>query len=92
VADRLYHASIARPSGCRRRPEDEIGLAVHLLKFQVVVGHSTGFGMSFMSPFGAPAATHFTTVSISASLSDRSFSKCWMPRLLSMCQGGIWRV
>ncbi len=56
------------------------------------LGHSTGFGMSFMSPFGAPAATHFTTVSISASLSERSFSKCWMPRLLSRCHGGICRV
>jgi hypothetical protein len=31
-------------------------------------------------------------VSISASLSERSFLKCWMPTVLSMCHGGIWRA
>jgi hypothetical protein len=47
--------------------------------------------MSFGSPFGEPASTHFTMVSISLSLSDRSFSKSWMPIVLSICQGGICR-
>jgi hypothetical protein len=31
-------------------------------------------------------------VSISLSESERSFSKSWMPIVLSMCQGGICRV
>jgi hypothetical protein len=49
-------------------------------------------GISFGSPFGAPASTHFTIVSISLSLSERSFSNSWMPIVLSMCQGGICRA
>ena len=69
------------------------GLPYSFSKFQPsVAGHSIGFGMSLASPFGAPAATHFTTVSISLSESERSFSKSWMPSDLSMCQGGICRV
>ena len=48
--------------------------------------------MSFGSPFGAPASTHRTMVSISSSLSERSFLKCWMPTVLSMCHGGICRA
>src|SRR5262245_3648095 len=49
-------------------------------------------GMSFGSPFGAPAATHDWIVSICSSLSERSFLNFWMPTVLSMCHGGIWRV
>src|ERR1051325_6678388 len=48
--------------------------------------------MSFGSPFGAPASTHFTMVSISLSDSERSFSNSWMPTVLSMCHGGICRA
>src|SRR6185436_14248428 len=51
-----------------------------------------GAGMSFGSPFGAPAATHARIVSICSSLSDRSFLNFWMPTVLSMCHGGIWRA
>src|SRR5260370_15283480 len=51
-----------------------------------------GGGMSFGSPFGAPAAAHCTMVSICSSLSDRSFLKCWIPTVRSICQGGICRV
>src|SRR6516162_129809 len=50
-----------------------------------------GFGISFGSPFGAPAATHAMMVSICSSLKDRSFLNCWMPMVLSMCHGGICR-
>src|SRR5262245_24345447 len=63
------------------------------LKFHPVSSaHLTGGGMSFGSPFSAPASTHFTMVSICTSLSDRSFSKCWMPTVLSIFQGGICRA
>ena len=48
--------------------------------------------MSFGSPFGAPASTQRTIVSICASLSDRSFLNSWMPIVLSMCHGGICRA
>src|SRR5262249_61946228 len=48
-------------------------------------------GMSFGSPFGAPAAIHVMIVSIWSSLSDRSFLNFWIPIVLSMCQGGICR-
>ena len=51
-----------------------------------------GGGMSFGSPFGAPAATHCTIVSICSSLSERSFLNFWMPTVLSMCHGGICRA
>ena len=47
--------------------------------------------MSLMSPFGMPPSTQRTRVAISSSESDRSFLKCWMPTVLSMCHGGIWR-
>src|SRR4029434_775082 len=61
-----------------------------LAKFQPCsFGHTLAAGMSFGSPFGAPASTHFTIVSISLSESDRSFSNSVMPTVLSMCQGGI---
>src|SRR4051812_39840863 len=50
-----------------------------------------GGGMSFGSPFGAPAATQARMVSICSSFSDRSFLNFWMPIVLSMCHGGIWR-
>ena len=64
-----------------------------LAKFHICsFGHFTGAGMSFISPFGAPASTHFTMVEICASLRERSFWKCWMPTFLSMCQGGICRA
>ncbi len=48
--------------------------------------------MSFGSPFGEPASTHFAMVSISLSVSERSFSNSWMPMVLSMCHGGICRA
>ncbi len=48
--------------------------------------------MSLGSPFSAPASTHFAMVSISLSESDRSFWNSWMPTVLSMCHGGIWRA
>src|SRR6185436_284479 len=51
--------------------------------------HTLAGGMSFGSPFGAPAATHCTMVSICSSLSERSFLNFWMPTVLSMCHGGI---
>src|SRR5262249_60270638 len=50
-----------------------------------------GAGMSFGSPFGAPAETHARMVSICSSFSERSFLNFWMPTVLSMCHGGIWR-
>src|SRR6266566_1585090 len=50
-----------------------------------------GFGMSFASPIGAPPDTHWRIVSICSSLSERSFLNFWMPTVLSMCHGGIWR-
>src|SRR5215217_7317652 len=52
-----------------------------------VSAHTFGAGMSFGSPFGAPAATHCRTDSICSSFSDRSFLNFWMPTVLSMCQG-----
>ena len=55
-------------------------------------GHLRGAGRSFGSPIGAPASTHRRIVSISSSDSDRSFLNCWMPTVLSMCQGGICRA
>src|SRR3989442_13509131 len=55
-------------------------------------GHCFGGGISFGSPFGTPASTHFTIVSICASGSERSFLNFWMPTVLSICHGGIWRV
>ena len=54
-------------------------------------GHSTGGGMSAGLPRGAPASTQATIVSISASVSEMSFSNSWMPIVLSMCHGGIER-
>src|SRR4029079_6924028 len=51
-----------------------------------------GAGMSFGSPFGAPAFTQLTIVSICSSESDRSFLNFWMPIVLSMCHGGICRA
>ena len=48
--------------------------------------------MSAGLPRGAPPSTQRTTVSISASVSDRSFWNAWMPTVRSMCHGGIWRV
>jgi hypothetical protein len=52
-------------------------------------GNFFGGGMSFGSPSGAPASTHRAIVSICWSESDRSFSKCWIPTVRSMCHGGI---
>src|SRR5262245_28776434 len=90
--DRLSHASCecagivncgdeTTRSGAPKRPA----------RFHIEAsGHVTGFGMSFGSPCGAPASTHLVIVSISASLSDRSFLNSWMPMFLSMCHGGIW--
>src|SRR5829696_3393202 len=46
-----------------------------LSKFQPCsLGHTFAGGMSFGSPFGAPASTHLVISSISVSDSDRSFS------------------
>src|SRR5438094_6303916 len=55
-------------------------------------GHCFGGGISFGSPLGTPASTHFTIVSICASDNERSFLNFWMPTVLSICHGGIWRV
>src|SRR5437870_400455 len=55
-------------------------------------GHCFGGGISFGSPFGTPASTHFTIVPICASDSERSFLNFWMPTVLSICHGGICRV
>ena len=55
-------------------------------------GHSRGGGMSAGSPPGAPPSTQRTTVSISASVSDRSFLNAVMPTVRSRCHGGICRV
>jgi hypothetical protein len=61
-----------------------------LAKFQTAAsGHWIAGGMSFGSPIGAPASTHWVIVSISRSVSDRSFLNSWMPTFLSMCHGGI---
>ena len=62
-------------------------------KFQTLSSaHVTGGGMSLGSPFGAPPSTQRTIVSICSSLSARSFWKCWIPMVRSMCHGGICRV
>src|SRR5829696_7517357 len=55
-------------------------------------GHTLAGGISFGSPFGEPASTHFTIVSISLSESERSFSNSVTPTVLSMCHGGICRA
>src|SRR5262245_26720050 len=55
-------------------------------------GHCFGDGMSFGSPLGAPAATQRRIVDICSSLNERSFLNFWMPMVLSICHGGIWRV
>ena len=54
-------------------------------------GQSIGGGRSAGLPSGAPASTHRTTVSISASVSEKSFLNAWMPTVRSMCQGGMMR-
>ena len=54
--------------------------------------NSTGGGMSAGLPRGAPASTQSTMVSISASLSERSYLKPCTPMFLSMNQGGMVRV
>ena len=48
--------------------------------------------MSAGSPSGAPASTQRTTRSICSSLSEMSLTNCWMPTVLSRCQGGISRA
>ena len=48
--------------------------------------------MSLASPSGEPESTQRTISAISASLSERSFENFWMPTVLSMDQGGIWRM
>src|SRR5437867_6588295 len=53
-------------------------------------GHSTGGGASFGSPCGAPASAHFTIVSMSACLSERSLANT--PCCGSANHGGIWRL
>src|SRR5262245_37290338 len=55
-------------------------------------GHCLGAGISLRSPLRAPASTHFTIVSICASLNDRSFLNSCIPTVLSTCQGGICRA
>ena len=54
-------------------------------------GHSTGGGRSAGSPSGAPPATQRTTVSISSSVSEKSFLNAWIPTVRSMCHGGMMR-
>src|SRR5438093_6704916 len=54
-----------------------------------VVANDRVGGMSTGLPIGAPLSTHFAIVAISASLSDGSFLKCWMPIVLSTYHGGI---
>ena len=48
-----------------------------------------GGGMSAGLPSGAPLSTQAAMASISASLSDGSFLKSWMPMSFSMYQGGM---
>ena len=55
-------------------------------------GHSRGGGRSAGSPWGAPASTQAPMVAISASLSDGSSLKRWMPMFLSTNHGGISRA
>jgi hypothetical protein len=50
---------------------------------------SSGFGMSAALPRGAPVSTHFAIIAISASLSDGSCLKPWMPMFFSTNHGGI---
>ena len=78
----------------QRRLDDEIRRPAELLaKFHTSsLANVFGGGMSFGSPCGAPASTHRTMVSICSSVSERSFLKCWMPTVLSMCHGGICRA
>src|SRR6185369_5952591 len=54
--------------------------------------HCTGAGMSLASPIGAPASTQLAMVAICSSDSEISFLNFCTPAVLSMCQGGIWRV
>src|SRR2546422_11449751 len=49
-------------------------------------------GVLKVAVVAAPASTHFKMVSICASDSERSFLNFWMPTVLSICHGGIWRV
>src|SRR4051794_23744532 len=51
------------------------------------LGHLTGAGKSRLSPNGDPESIHLTIVSISPSLSDRSFLNCWIPIFLSRYHG-----
>src|SRR4051812_36151557 len=51
--------------------------------------HATGFGASLISPSTAPPSTHFTIVSISSGLSERSFENS--PCAGSANHGGISR-
>ena len=82
-----------RRHGVRRRLDDQVGRAAEQLAEvpHVVAGESLAGGISFGSPFGAPASIQRTTVSSSASVSDRSFLNFWIPTVRSMCHGGIWR-
>src|SRR5882724_268576 len=52
--------------------------------------NSRGLGISFMSPWGAPASTHWTILSISDWASARLFSNFFV--VPSSYQGGIRRV
>ncbi len=88
----LYHASCACAGMCHagdlmtRSGWPKVPANSH----ESPLGHFIGGGISFRLPAGAPASTHSRIVSICASDSDASFSKCWMPTVLSRCHGGIW--
>lgn len=59
---------------------------------QPAASQTSGGGRSAGFPRGAPASTQAAMVSISASLSEGSSLKCWMPMFLSMNHGGISRA
>ena len=58
----------------------------------VVLNKVGASGMSAISPFGAPASTHFAIVSISCSDSEGSSRISLMPTVGSKFQGGISRL
>lgn len=51
--------------------------------------HTRAGGASAGLPRGAPLSAHLPIMAISASLSDGSFLKCWMPISFSTYHGGI---
>ena len=86
-------ARLLRP---RHRADDEVGLALTVLSSRRP--RSARWARPSRPacrpdlPCGAPWSTHFRTVAIWSSVSERSFLNSWMPTVLSMCHGGICRA